>query len=198
MGLRCATIAPFLLVTAPALAQAAPTAVREVDFSVFAGVTETQTGLSQGRNAGVTVGADLNLPEVFHSYPAVEFRANRPYENGTVDAQRSVLGGVRIEGRIGRLAPYADLLGGSGQITFVRPYTLYSGQFLFSQPSSFVLSPGAGLRVSLTSQISLFGDFQLQRWSTPASLSGHLFAKPLTTGLVYRFALPQHRIRPGR
>ena len=198
---RFAVLCPFLLVPLYASAQAVPPAIRKVDFSLFAGITDTQTGLSDGRNGGVTAGLDVNLPDAFHLRPVLEVRANKPFNEGHVDFQKSVLGGLRVEAQLShfeRLTPYVDFLAGSGKITFVQPYGLTSGQLLYSQPASIVLSPGLGLRVALTPQIAVFGDIQLQRFSTPASLSGHLFAKPLTAGLVYRFALPQRRIRPGR
>ena len=197
--MKCfALLAPFLLGPMYGSAQAVPPGVRKIDFSLFAGVTDTQTGLSGGTNEGVTAGLDLNLPQFFHLRPALEFRTNRAFAEGNVDDQRTALGGLRIEGHFDRFAPYVDFLVGSGKITFVRPYTQFSGQFLFSEPASIVYSPGVGLRVDLIPHIAVFGDLQLQRFSTPASLSGHLFAKPLTAGLVYRFALPQRRIRPGR
>jgi hypothetical protein len=93
-------------------------------------------GLSQGRNKSVTSGIDLNLPEYGRLRPSLEVRATAPYDRGVVDAQKSVLGGVRVEMLFGRAHPYADFLVGRGRLTFDRPYTLPdTGAFVFSEPA---------------------------------------------------------------
>jgi hypothetical protein len=50
----------------------------------------------------------------------------------------------------------------------------------------------------LAAQLSFLADAQFQRWSTPASLPGHLFAKPLTVGLSYRFTYSRRHPAPTR
>jgi|GEM_PF-5879667 len=51
--------------TNPIHAQASPTAVRDVDVTVFGGITHTYTGLSgNAGNGAVTAGIDLNLPAI--------------------------------------------------------------------------------------------------------------------------------------
>ena len=125
-------------------------------------------------------------------------RATAPYDLGLVDAQKSVLGGVRVEMRFSRAHFYADFLAGRGRLTFNRPYTLPdTGAQLRSQPDTDVFSPGVGVRFDLSRNLAAFGDVQIQHWDTPASLSGHLFSKPVTAGLVYRFAYTHHG-GPGR
>ena len=170
------------------LAQATPTASRSVDFSAFAGLTGTYTGLSNGRNAGVTAGADLNLPARFGVRPSIEVRATAPFDRGTVDGQKDILAGLKGEMSFGRLHPYADFLIGRGEISYVNPYVTYAGTFFYGRSTSTVISPGLGARFYLGNNFSAFGDVQLQHWDTPVSLSGHLLAKPFTAGLVYRFA----------
>jgi len=191
---RALSLILALSLTAFAQAQGTPAATRQVDFSVFAGVTGIYTGLSQGRNAAITAGVDLNLPEIYRLRPALEVRATYPFDRGSVDAQRGILAGVRVETRYGRLHPYVDFLAGGGQITFVRPYVRFDSIILSSEGPSTVLSPGAGLRYDLTPRFSLIADAQFQRWNTAASLSGHLFAKPLTLGLTY--TLVPHQRHP--
>ena len=181
------TTALLCLIHLSAFAQADATAQRPVDVSVFGGATAVYTGLSQGRNKSVTVGVDLNLPEVYHIRPSLEVRATAPYDRGRVDAQKEILGGLKLETRFNRFHPYAQFLVGRGRLTFNGPYTRSDGSFLYSQPDSTVFSPGAGIRVDLIGNLSALADAQLQTWNTPASLSGHLFSKPLTIGLVYRF-----------
>jgi hypothetical protein len=187
-GIRFAFLAFTFLIASTIHAQVDPTALRRADLSAFGGVTGIYTGLSNGRNAAVTAGLDFNLPEIFRVRPALEVRATDPFDRGSVDRQKSILGGFRLETRYDRLHPYVDLLGGRGQVTFNGPYTTFAGTFILSQPPSNVLSPGLGFRFDLGGQLSFLADAQFQRWSTPASLSGHLFAKPLTVGLSYRFA----------
>jgi hypothetical protein len=194
-GVRFTFFAFTFLIASTAQAQADPAALRQAYFSAFGGVTSIYTGLSNGRNAAVTAGLDFNLPEIFRVRPALEVRATDPFDRGTVDRQRSILGGFRLETRYGRLHPYVDLLGGRGQVTFNGPYTTFAGTAIFSQPPSNVISPGLGLRYDLAAHFSFLADAQFQRWSTPASLSGHLFAKPLTVGLSYRFTYSR---RPAR
>ena len=192
---RALSLILALCLTASIRAQGTPAATRQIDFSAFAGVTGIYTGLSQGRNAAITAGLDLNLAEIAHFRPALEVRATSPFDNGSVDAQRSVLAGLRVETGFGRLHPYVDFLAGGGQITFVHPYVRYDSIILYAESASTVLSPGAGLRYDLTPRFSLIADGQFQRWNTVASLSGHLFSKPLTLGLTYTLAPHQRHPR---
>jgi hypothetical protein len=177
----------FLASTQLAHPQAAPTAQRKIDFTAFAGATSSHTGLSAGHNSAVTAGLDLNLPEIGLIRPSLEVRALAPYTRGSVNSEKDILAGPRAELRLGPIHPYFDLLIGRGSNSFVGPYSLFSGGFLYSQPPSTVISPGIGVRVSLFGNLSAIADGQIQHWSTPASLSGHLLARPLTAGLVYRF-----------
>jgi len=176
-------------------AQANATAVRDIDITVFGGITHTYTGLSNGSNAAVTGGVDLNLPVTHGIRPSLEVRATSPYDTGKVDGQKDILGGLRLEGAFYRFHPYIDFLAGRGKINFVVPYTTYAGDRIFSQPPTAVLSPGIGFRFDLDNHLMAFGDVQFQHWNTPASLSGHLLAKPFTAGLVYRFTLTRHRVQ---
>lgn len=183
-------VSSFILVASPSLYgqnQTAPTALRSVDMTLFGGITGIYTGLSHGENRAATAGMDLNLPSIARFRPSLEVRAIVPIDRGTVDNQKSLLAGPRVELYLGRIHPYADLLVGRGQLTFSKPYLDFNGRPVTSQPRSTVLSPGAGVRVDLIGNLSALGDLQFQRWDTPASLSGHLFAKPFTAGLVYRF-----------
>jgi hypothetical protein len=169
-------------------AQAYPTASRSVDMTVFGGITGIYTGLSDGNNRAATAGLDLNLPEIAMRFrPSLEVRATSPIDRGKTDNQRSLLAGPRVEFEFARIHPYADFLAGRGKMNFSRLYLDYNGRPVASQPRSNVFSSGAGLRVDLVRNLAAFGDVQFQHWDTNASLSGHLFAKPFTAGLVYRF-----------
>jgi hypothetical protein len=182
----------LLIACAGGSAQKAATATRKVDFSVFGGLTGTFTGLSNGKNLGVTAGLDLSLPRHFGIRPSVEVRGTTPFVSGRVDTQKDILAGLRGELSFGRLHPYADFLIGRGAIHYVVPYAL-PGNFLLGAAAisgtstTTVLSPGVGARFQLGGSFSVLGDVQLQRWDTPVTTSGHLFAKPFTAALVYRF-----------
>ncbi len=197
-------VGPLLLVfcliccTTAIHAQADPAAVRDIDVTVFGGITHAYTGLSNGGNTAVTGGVDLNLPITHGIRPSLEVRATSPYDTGKVDGQKDILGGLRLEGAFYRFHPYVDFLGGRGKINFVIPYTIYAGTRIYSQPLTTVLSPGIGFRFDLATHFMAFGDVQFQHWNTPASLSGHLLAKPFTTGLVYRFTLTRHHVEGRR
>lgn len=191
----CFLLLAALLSQGQILAQAAPAAQRQIDLTIFAGATRTYTGLSMGHNGSFTGGLDLNLPETVRLRPSLEVRTTIPFSDGLVISQQSVLAGGRVEARFGAAHPYIDFLAGPGKIRFVRPYSTYSGQPIYSQPDTTVLSPGLGIRFDLSPRFSVFGDAQLQRWGTPASLSGHLFAKPFTAGIVFRLPLTSARVR---
>jgi hypothetical protein len=184
---RLLVLLTLLVLIAAADAQAIPTAQRSIDVTAFLGDTSNFTGLSAGHNSSVTAGVDLAFPEFHLIRPSIELRATDPYNHGFVNSEKDILVGPRAELRFGPVHPYLDLLVGRGTNTFVRPYTLPSGAFLYSQAPSTVVSPGVGARLNLIGNLSAFADSQIQLWNTPASLSGHLLAKPLTLGLVYRF-----------
>lgn len=174
--------------------QAAPSAERKIDLTAFGGLTGTYTGLSHGRNLGVTAGIDLNLPRISRTLPlrpAIEVRGTSPFIKGRVDSQKNILAGVRGEFEYGRVHPYVDVLFGRGRIDYFN-YLQFSGQTLNGYSTGPVFSPGLGVRLDLGANFFAMAEAQFQRWSTPASLSGHLFSKPLTAGVGYRFTFSHH------
>ena len=50
--------------------------------------------------------------------------------------------------------------------------------------------PAAGLDVTLTDHFALKVDGQFQHYGVPVTPSGTLYSKPLSVGIVYRFAGP--------
>jgi hypothetical protein len=101
-----------------ALAQSLPTATQPLRLLAFAGATAPHTGLDSGENTGVTTGVDLSLPAYRGLDPLVEVRGTFPFEEGAVDSQKNVLGGLKVALHHGRLFPYANLLLGRGEITY--------------------------------------------------------------------------------
>ena len=175
-------------------AQATPTAAERLQLSTFAGASGVYTGLDNGRNLSLTAGVDLALRPFFHVNPAVEVRGMYPVNNGKVDNERNILGGLRFGGTYRRLHPYVDILFGRGEIRYTPPVYSRDYSLLYVQTTSNIISPGAGAELDLTPHFALRGDVQLQRYATPVTASGHLYATPITGALTYRFNFNRHAI----
>ncbi|HEX4156401.1 MAG TPA: outer membrane beta-barrel protein [Acidobacteriaceae bacterium] len=170
-------------------AQATPTASRPLELSTFGGITGTYTGLSSGRNLGITAGVDVGFRPFFGIRPFLEGRGTYPIDGGGIDAQKNALGGVRFSRPVFRnIDVYGDILYGRGAIKYESGgYPSLSGQYLYIRSTSNVFSPGVGAELHLTDHFSALADAQFQHWNTPATASGHIWAKALTLGVRYRF-----------
>lgn len=176
-----------------------PTADKLVELSAFGGLTGTYTGLSGGRNLGITAGVDVGIRS-FHGFrPFLEGRGTYPVDDGHIDAQKDALGGIRVERMIlPKLRVYGDFLLGRGEIDYQNGgYPSLDGHYLFLSSTSNVYSPGVGAEYRLTEHVSALADVQLQRWDTPATASGTLWAKPITLGARYRFNFNRHDYAVG-
>ncbi len=177
-----------------ALAQSLPTATQPLRVLAFAGATVTNTGLDSGENTGVTAGVDLSLPSYRGLDPSVEVRGTFPFEKGSVDSQKNVLGGLKVALHHGHLFPYANLLVGRGEITYPgNGHGVPGTPIFYTESSTIVVSPGAGLDLGLSHQLALKMDLQLQHYATKVTASGHIYAGAATAGLVYRFDFNHHR-----
>jgi hypothetical protein len=175
------------------LAQAAPVVTQSASLSIFGGGTGTLTGLDSGKNVGITAGGDFGLPYYFHSWhPALELRGSYPFDKGQVDSQKNILGGVKAGRKFRCFHLYGDVVFGRGQINYGKGYPDVEHDFLYLRSTSWVISPGAGVDFDISSRFSIKADAQFQRYSTPVTESAHLWAKPLTLGVVYRFNFNQH------
>jgi len=177
-----------------------PTASKLLEISAFGGLTGTYTGLSGGRNLGITAGADVGLREYHGFRPFLEGRGTYPVDDGHIDSQKSALGGVRVEHHllVPGLRVYGDFLFGRGEIDYQNGgYPSLSGNFLYLSSTSPVVSPGVGAEYRLTEHVSAFADVQFQHWDTPATPSGSLWAKPMTLGARYRFNFNKHGYAVG-
>ena len=173
--------------------QAVPTATEELRLSAFGGVTGTFTGLSSGKNVGITAGADVELRPHFSLYPSIEVRGTYPVAKGSVDSQKNILGGLKVAKPVGnRFRPYADFLFGRGEIKYGNGYAIPASGFYYVQSVSNIFSPGVGVDFLLTNRVSLKADAQFQRYSSPVTTSGNLYAKPITFGVVYSFDFNRH------
>jgi hypothetical protein len=175
-----------------ARAQAAPTATQGLQLSAFGGVTGNFTGLQGGKNLGISAGADLSFHRFFSLTPSLEVRGMYPLDKGTIDSQKNALIGLKVAKDYGRFHPYGDLLFGRGAINFSKPYPDATGTVSYLRTTSNVYSPGVGVDFDLTGHLAFKADVQFQRYATPVTASGSLYAKPITFGAVYRFDFNRH------
>ena len=171
-----------------AAAQAVPTASRGLDISAFGGLTGNYTGLASGRNLDITAGIDHGFKPFLSWYPSLESRGSYPVYGGTVDRQKNILGGVKLSRFYGRLHPYGDVLFGRGKINYIHRFATPDPNFHYVRSVSNVFAFGGGIDFALSTHLLLKADGQFERYSTPATSSGHLFSKPITGGVVYRFS----------
>ncbi len=183
------------LIVANAHAQTAqPTADKLFELSAFGGLNGTYTGLSGGKNLGITAGADVGVRSYHGFRPFLEGRGTYPVDGGHIDRQKNALGGVRVERQLlPSLRIYADFLLGRGEIDYENGgYPSPDRHFLILSSTSNVYSPGAGAEYRLTEHLSGLVDVQFQRYITPATVSGSLWSKPITVGARYRFNFNRH------
>ena len=169
------------------LGQVAPSATGSpLRLSVFAAGTGMWTGFDGGHNLSITAGADLGLRRFFGFAPSAEIRGTYPVVDGHVDSQKNLLGGVRVEYPFGRWRPYGDFLVGGGTIDYQNGgYAV--GNFVYTQTTSTVISPGAGVDFDLVGPFAVKADLQYQHWDTPVRTDGSFYAKAASVGVVYRF-----------
>jgi hypothetical protein len=170
--------------------QAMPTASQGSSLSVFAGATGVFTGIDGGKNLGITVGGDYSLHGFFGFRPAVEVRGTYPIYDGSIDHQKSILGGVRIERPIRRFHPYGDFLIGRGEIYYSN-YPIIDFQE-YIRTDSTIYSPGVGFEYDMTPHFAVRVDGQDQHWDTPVNASGSAWAKQATLAVTYKFDFNHH------
>jgi len=175
-------------------AQARPTAERTTRLSVFAGATGTETGLYNGRNAGITAGVDLEVRRFFGLQPAIEVRGSYPVSDGNSVALKNGLGGLRVEKSLGRIHPYGAVFFGRGELNYQNGGLLSKdGSTIYLQSLSNVYSGGGGVDLDLTTHFGVKVDVQMQHYNSPITNSGSEWAKSATIGVVYRLALGGYR-----
>jgi opacity protein-like surface antigen len=165
-----------------------PTASRLFSLSAFGGATGTFTGLDGGRNIGITAGGDIGFRPFHAFYPSVEVRGTYPFDDGQVDSQKNILVGGKVERYFGYFRPYADFFWGRGKIDYLHGgYPNPEGTLLYLDSVSNVFAAGGGLDFTLTDHFALKIDAQFQRYATPVTTSGSIYATPIIIGVVYRF-----------
>jgi hypothetical protein len=188
----------FSFSTSSALAQAAnPTASRALQLSAFGGATGVLTGLDRGKNLSITAGGDLGLPPWHGLRPSIEVRGTYPIDDGQVDSQRSILGGLRVEFLLNhRIHPYGDFLFGRGQMNYEssRNCAGYCFDGLdYALTTTYIDAGGGGFDYDLNRHLAVKVDAQVQRWGGPAPTpSGIVYSTAGTIGLVYTFTFDHH------
>jgi hypothetical protein len=170
-----------------AYGQASPTAVQPLRISAFAGFTATDTGLASGKNAGITAGLDIGFLPLFRLYPSAELRGNYAFDQGSIDGQKNILGGLTMAAHLGRIRPYGNFLFGRGEMNYTSGFQRSHTNIFYTQSSSNVISPGGGVDLTLNDRWAMKFDVQIQHWSSPLTPTGHQYATAGTLGLAYRF-----------
>lgn len=161
------------------------TADRPVGISFFAGGAASFTGIQGVKNYGITGGVDLRLKQYAGFRPAIEIRGFYPVDSNALVNHRDVLAGIRVERGFGKFLPYVDGLFGRSSLHYNPYLPSPDGSYAYTRSSSNVYSPGGGVEYSLTPHYALKGDVQYQRFSTPVTDSGHVFATTITVGVAY-------------
>jgi hypothetical protein len=179
----------------PARAQRSnPTAAQPLQLSAFGAVAGVYTGLSEGKNFSLVAGVDLGLPPHLGMRPTLELRGLYPVDNGVVDSQRDILGGLKVDFLLNhRLHPYADFLFGRGQMNYGSAGYYYKN-YIYDLTTTYVYSPGAGLDFRIADHLAIKVDGQFQRWSSAPTPSGNVYSKVGSLGLVYIFDFNRHGV----
>ncbi len=192
--LRAATLLSFSLAcTSLCVAQATPAATQPIHLSGFGAITGSYTGLEGSRNLGITAGFDIGFKPFYRLYPSAEFRGTYPINNGAIAAQKNILFGLKLEHPYGILHPYGDALYGRNKIEYLNGgYPNANGTLLYLESISNIFSVGGGFDVDLTPHFAAKFDGQFQRYDTPVTASGEIYAKAFSAGVIYRIDFNHH------
>ena len=183
-----------IAVTSSAAAQATPSAIQNLQLSAFGGLTGAYTGLESSKNLSLTAGADVGFRPLFGVYPSIEVRGTYPMDSGTVAGERNILFGVKVEKPYRRvLHPYGTFFYGRNEIKYQGGgYPNATGTLLYIDSIANMFSLGGGVDIDLTPHFAAKFDGQFQRYETPVTASGAVYAKAFTIGVVYRIDFNHH------
>jgi hypothetical protein len=171
-----------------------PTAERQLQLSAFGAVSGDFTGLGGSKNLSITAGGDFGLPPWRGIRPSLEVRGRYPEAGGSIDTQRDILGGVRVDFLLNdRFRPYGDFLFGRGQMNYGATGYIY-GDNIYSLTTTYIDAAGLGFNYDLNERFAIKADAQLERWGSAPTSSGHIYSTIGTAGLVYTFNF-EHRHR---
>jgi opacity protein-like surface antigen len=176
----------LLLLAHIANAQALPTAGQKYQLSAFGGGSGVFTDLEAGHNLSITAGIDFEFLSLHGFHSAAEIRGTYPFHSGTINGQKSALGGLRVDRRIAFAHPYVNFLVGRGELDYTNGgFTI--GPLTYLSTTTTVYSPGAGVDLDVTHNWLFKADYQYQSWNTPVVASGKIHPSVFTLGAVYRF-----------
>lgn len=181
--------------TASAHAQATYTATQALHISAFGGVSGVYTGINTAKNLSITAGGNFAFGRIFGLEPSLTVRGTYPVDRGVDVSEKTVLGGLQVEKKIGRYHPYIDALFGRGEMNFVVPHPDLTGTYFYEVTSSNVISPGVGVDIDVSHHFAVKLDGQFERFDTPVVASGETWAKVGTAGVTYRFDFNNRRRR---
>ena len=172
--------AVLLASSASAHAQAAQTASKSADLSVFGGFEAAHPDYGPYNSYGGTFGVDFTRYLRFPVEPSLEFRAN--FHSNVAVKEHSYVVGLRAAVPFHLLRPYAFFLVGPGTIDF--PDNLG-----YTHDNSTVYSYGGGIDVRVTHSFAAKFDLQAQHWNT-----GSFTYTPTigTVGVVYTIPFRPH------
>lgn len=169
-----------------AAAQATATASQRITPSLFAGMSGVYTGIGSGRNVSLTAGLDLAFLPGHRLRPALEYRGMIAVDKGRTASLKNNLGGLKLGTSFRRLQPYVDLLAGRGETTYANGGVQVPNTLIFyTHSSSNVYSLGGGADLLAAHQFALKLDFQMQRYSSPVTMTRHAYSEVGTLGIVY-------------
>lgn len=160
------------LLTAPAFAQANPTATALSNVQVGAGFTYAPTDYGQKANKGVTFYGDYDM--------GLHWGAEAEYHYSSIStpnnvSENSFLIGPRFIVRKNRFKLYGKGMIGLGRLEVPVAHV---------RETDFVFAAGGGVEYIMGHHITLRPiDFEFQRWSYATGLN----PKTVTIGLAYRF-----------
>lgn len=183
---KLSAVAALICLPSTLFAQARATAKRTFQLQAFGLLSGTYTGLSGGRNLAFTLGGDLGFYYTHGVLLSAEVRGTYPVAKGDVDAQKSLLGGLRADHRFSRATVFGDALFGRGGIEYVNGGYVVPPLVYFSSNTS-VYGAGGGVEFDVARGLGLRVEGQVQHWSTPVVSSGTIYPKQIGVGVVYRF-----------
>jgi hypothetical protein len=150
-------------------AQALPTATKKAEIAAFGGYTVSAPDFGTASKGGFLTGADFTIFPHWHFDPSVETRLT--YSHAPAISEHSFLVGPRAQFDFlhDHLHPYADVLFGSGVISY-HP-VINPGD---TSDRGLAVSYGGGVDFDITRHLSLKGDLQQQSWN----LGKNSFFKP--------------------
>ena len=135
------------------------------------------------KNAGGTVGAELNFGQFFHRVePSLELRAVG--SGGRVSNQYVYSAGPRVELDYGKFHPYGVFTVGYGKITFATPAVFATGPYVFD--TSTVFTYGGGLDYTLNRTWAVRADVTRQSWQV-GQTAAPFYPTTVSVGVRYRF-----------